>query len=63
MAVISGMMDVDGEKRSVGMVLPDRVKEVKSQLQLQVPPPTAQIKRITVGGGARNTTGAKFVRP
>ena len=63
MAVISGMMEVDGQKRSVGMVLPERVRELKSQLRLQVAPPTARVKRITVGGGARNGTGAKFVRP
>ncbi|MEM6371370.1 MAG: trypsin-like peptidase domain-containing protein [Pseudomonadota bacterium] len=63
MAVISGMMEVEGQKRSVGMVLPQRVRELKSQLNLQVAPPVAQVRRITVGGGARNTTGAKFVRP
>lgn len=63
MAVISGMMEIDGQKRSVGMVLPERVTELKRQLRLQVAPPTAQVKRITVGGGARSNTGAKFVRP
>jgi len=63
MAVISGMMEVDGQKRSVGMALPERVAELKRQLRLQVAPPTAQVRRITVGGGARNSTGAKFVRP
>lgn len=63
MAVISGMVEVDGHKRSVGMVLPARVNELKRQLRMQVPPPTAQVRRITVGGGTRNNTGAKFVRP
>ena len=63
MAVISGMMEVEGQKRSVGMVLPQRVNELKGQLRMQVAPPTAQVRRITVGGGARNNTGAKFVRP
>ena len=63
MAVISGMMEIDGQKRSVGMVLPERVRELKSRLRMQVDPPTAQVRRITVGGGARNNTGAKFVRP
>lgn len=63
MAVISGMMEIDGEKRSVGMVLPERVAELKSQLRLQVAPPVATARRITVGGGARGSTGAKFVRP
>ncbi len=63
MAVISGMVQINGEKRSVGMALPDRVNELKSQLRMQVPTPTAQVRRIIVGGGARNTTGAKFVRP
>ncbi|WP_299727920.1 trypsin-like peptidase domain-containing protein [uncultured Tateyamaria sp.] len=63
MAVISGMMEIDGQKRSVGMALPERVTELKSQLRLQVAPPTARVKRITVGGGTRTGTGAKFVRP
>ncbi|MFL4469252.1 serine protease [Tateyamaria armeniaca] len=63
MAVISGMMDVEGQKRSVGMALPDRVTEVKRQLRLQVAPLTAKVRRITVGNGQRNNTGAKFVRP
>lgn len=64
MAVISGMLQIDGQKRSVGMVLPDRVAELKSQLRLQVAPPVAKVRRITVGGGGtRNNTGAKFVRP
>lgn len=63
MAVISGMMEIEGQKRSVGMVLPQRVTEVKAQLRLQVAPPTAQVRRITVGGASRNDTGAKFVRP
>ncbi|MEP1201265.1 trypsin-like serine peptidase [Tateyamaria sp.] len=63
MAVISGMVEMEGQKRSVGMVLPQRVTELKGQLRMQVAPPTAQVRRITVGGGARNNTGAKFVRP
>ena len=64
MAVISGMIAVGGEKRSVGMVLPDRVTELQRQLRLQVAPPTANVRRITVGGGGnRSGLGAKFVRP
>lgn len=64
MAVVSGMVEVDGQKRSVGMVLPARVAELKTQLRMQVTPPVAQARRITVGGGGtRNNTGAKFVRP
>jgi protease YdgD len=63
MAVISGMVDINGQKRAVGMVLPQRVSELKSQLGMSVAPPTAKVRRITVGGGARNSTGAKFVRP
>jgi protease YdgD len=62
-AVISGMMEIEGRKRSIGMVLPQRVAELKSQLRLSVAPPVAQVRRITVGGGARGDTGAKFVRP
>ena len=63
MAVISGMLDVQGQKRSVGMVLPQRVAELKSQLRMQVATPTAKIRRITVGGGSRGNIGAKFVKP
>ncbi|MEL6882943.1 MAG: trypsin-like peptidase domain-containing protein [Pseudomonadota bacterium] len=63
MAVISGMMQIDGQKRSIGMALPARVAELKAQLRMQVAPPTAQVRRITVGGGARRNIGAKFVRP
>ncbi|WP_299651512.1 serine protease [uncultured Tateyamaria sp.] len=63
MSVISGMVEVDGQKRSIGMVLPARVTEVKRQMRMQVAPPVAQVRRITVGGGKRSNTGAKFVRP
>lgn len=62
-SVISGMVRVNGQKRALGMVLPERVTEVKRQLRLQVAPPVAQVRRITVGGGNRANTGAKFVRP
>ncbi|WP_299047049.1 trypsin-like peptidase domain-containing protein [uncultured Tateyamaria sp.] len=62
-SVISGMVEVKGSKRALGMVLPQRVTEVKRQLRMQVAPPVAQARRITVGGGARTGTGAKFVRP
>ncbi len=64
MSVVSGMLDMEGQKRSVGMVLPARVAELKSQMRLQVAPPTAKVRRITVGGGtSRNNIGAKFVKP
>ncbi|MEL6565062.1 MAG: trypsin-like peptidase domain-containing protein [Pseudomonadota bacterium] len=64
MAVISGMVSMGGEKRSVGMVLPDRVTELRRQLNMQVAPPTANVRRITVGGGGnRSGLGAKFVKP
>ncbi|WP_299685326.1 trypsin-like peptidase domain-containing protein [uncultured Tateyamaria sp.] len=64
MAVISGMISIGGQKRSVGMVLPDRVTELKQQLRMQVPTPAAKVRRITVGGGGnRSGLGAKFVKP
>ncbi|WP_420010860.1 trypsin-like serine peptidase [Tateyamaria sp.] len=63
MAVISGMMQVEGQKRAVGMVLPQRISELKSQLRMQVAPPVAKVRRITVGGGTRSNIGAKFVKP
>lgn len=64
MSVISGMIDVNGTKRSVGMALPARVAELKRQLRMQVALPTANVRRITVGNGSnRSGLGAKFVRP
>lgn len=63
MSVISGMVDVEGQKRSIGMVLPERVTELRRQMRMQVNPPVAKVRRITVGGGNRSNTGAKFVRP
>lgn len=63
MAVISGMIELEGHKRSVGMVLPERVAELKSQMRMQVATPTANVRRITVGGGTRTNIGAKFVKP
>ncbi|WP_299153870.1 trypsin-like peptidase domain-containing protein [uncultured Tateyamaria sp.] len=62
-AVVSGMFDHKGQKRAIGMVLPDRVTELKSQLGMSIATPTAKIRRITVGGGARSNIGAKFVKP
>ncbi|MBY5933790.1 trypsin-like peptidase domain-containing protein [Tateyamaria omphalii] len=62
-SVISGIVQIKGEKRALGMVLPQRVTEVKRQLRMQVAPPVAQVRRITVGGGTRSNTGAKFVKP
>mmetsp|Transcript_28313 Transcript_28313/g.52729 ORF Transcript_28313/g.52729 Transcript_28313/m.52729 type:complete len:268 (-) Transcript_28313:4891-5694(-) len=63
MSVISGRMEVEGQKRAVGMILPQRIAELKSQLRIQVAPPTAKLRRITVGGGNRSGIGAKFVKP
>ncbi|MEL7131676.1 MAG: trypsin-like peptidase domain-containing protein [Pseudomonadota bacterium] len=63
MSVISGMLQINGAKRAIGMVLPDRVTELKHQMRMQVATPVAKIRRITVGGGDRSNTGAKFVRP
>ncbi|MEP3847023.1 MAG: serine protease [Paracoccaceae bacterium] len=61
-SVVSGMMQIQGERRSVGMHLPERVTELKKQLRLQIAPPEAVARRLKVGN-ARNRSGAKFVRP
>lgn len=61
-SVVSGMMQIQGERRSVGMHLPERITELKKQLRLQIAPPKAVARRLKVGN-ARNRTGAKFVRP
>lgn len=63
-SVISGMIEVDGDKRALGMVLPARIDELRAQLRMQTVTPTAKPRRITVGGSSTRTgTGAKFVRP
>ncbi|MEM6760070.1 MAG: serine protease [Pseudomonadota bacterium] len=62
--VISSMSKQAGEHRAYAMTLPDRVTELKRQMNMQVAPPRAKIRRLTVGGdGDRNGIGAKFVRP
>ena len=61
-SVVSGMLSVRGEKRAVGMHLPERVTELRRQMRLQVAPPRAKVRRLKVGQ-QRGSTGAKFVRP
>ncbi len=59
LSVISGGNE-SGTGRSVGMLLPQRVTEVKRQLRIQVPGPVAKVRRL--GAGSRGIGGAKFVR-
>ncbi len=61
-SVVSGMMQIQGQKRAVGMHLPTRVTELKKQMRLQIAPPKAIVRRLQVGQ-KRNNTGAKFIRP
>ena len=62
--VISSMSKVAGEHRAFAMTLPARVTELKRQMNMQVAPPRAQVRRLRVGsGGNRTGIGAKFVRP
>jgi len=64
MSVISNMAMLDGEKRSFGMVLPGRVNELKRQLRMQVAPPTAKARRVTLKNqNNRSGLSAKFLRP
>lgn len=64
-SVISGMANINGQKRALGMTLPDIVAELRHRMWANKEKPVAQIRRITVGSGAAGTTGggAKFVRP
>lgn len=62
LSVISGMTTTrDGEFVSVGPHLPELVSELKQELRARAVAPVAQVRRITVGGGARSS-GAKFVK-
>ncbi|MEL7093581.1 MAG: serine protease [Pseudomonadota bacterium] len=62
--VISSMSKVAGAHRAFAMTLPTRVTELKRQMNMQVAPPRAQVRRLRVGsGGNRSGIGAKFVQP
>ena len=62
-SVISGGGTVGGKRASFGMVLPEIVEALKSDLRRKgVPSGTATIRRLGTGSG-RSTSGAKFVRP
>ena len=60
MALVSGTLTTAERKQSIGMILPERVAEVKRQLRIQVPGPVAKVRRLGVGN--RGSGGAKFVR-
>jgi protease YdgD len=59
-AVVSGSIPGESRHRTVGMVLTERVAQVKRQLRMQVRGPVAKVRRL--GAGERNSGGAKFVR-
>ena len=62
LSVVSGMMNSGGRKVALGMVLPDRVAELKAILRRNpVAAPDRRVKRLRVGTG-RSSTGAKFIR-
>lgn len=62
LSVISQMAKTDEGKVALGMELPDLVDSLKTSLRATRQGPEATLRRITVGG-ARNGTGAKFVKP
>jgi protease YdgD len=62
LSIISAGTQMDGETLSFGMVLPDRVDELKRQLRtMPAVAVTGGAKRLGVGTG-RADTGAKFIR-
>jgi len=61
-SIISGGGQFGGKAVAFGMELPRVVSQLKRQLRANAPRPTAQVKRLQLGGN-RNTTGAKFIRP
>jgi protease YdgD len=61
LAVVSGRVTYDGQRRTVGMRLPERVNEVKRQMRMQVRGPVANVRRMGVGVRSKSG-GARFVR-
>ncbi|CUH63209.1 V8-like Glu-specific endopeptidase [Thalassovita gelatinovora] len=63
LSLVSAGGNFDGKKVGFGMVLPQRIAELKAQLRRNpVTAPDRRIKRLAPGAG-RNSTGARFVRP
>lgn len=62
LSVVSGMGHHQGKKVSFGMELSPVVAHLKSRMRATAPRPKATVRRLVVGG-ARTTTGAKFVKP
>ena len=64
-SVISGGGQLQGERVSYGMVLPELVADLKHQMWLNRAQPVATINRVRVGAGTfgASSGGAKFVRP
>jgi len=61
-SVVSGMMQIDGQKVAIGMALTDIVGDLKQQLRRTPPRSQTAPTRLKIGGWRRNT-GAKFIRP
>jgi protease YdgD len=62
LSVVSGMGHRQGQKVSFGMELDSVVKDLKAKMRATAPRPKATVRRLVVGG-ARTSTGAKFVKP
>lgn len=62
LSVVSGMGHYHGKKVSFGMELSTVVAQLKSKMRATAPRPKATVRRLVVGG-ARTTSGAKFVKP
>ncbi|KIN65505.1 Serine protease-like protein [Sulfitobacter noctilucae] len=59
-SVISGGGVYGGKSVAFGMALPALVSDLKRQMRANAPRPTAQVRRLSVGGKKGNS-GAKFV--
>ncbi len=59
-SVISGGGTFSGKKVALGMALPQLVSDLKRQMRANKPQPSAQVRRLTVGGN-KSSSGAKFV--
>lgn len=64
-SVISGMAEMSGRQVAIGMALPAVVAGLKADLRRDAAAarPAASARRIRVGGGGGDASGAKFVRP
>ncbi|MCE8517490.1 trypsin-like peptidase domain-containing protein [Ruegeria pomeroyi] len=64
LSLVSAGAVIEGRSIGYGMELADTVAALKQKLRANAPAPTANIRRLQVGGGlSSGASGAKFLRP